>query len=101
MKYKTAIHEKRDYIYPKSSVFQEGDFTWRDFSSEYVPFLLNWILKFGQENVPQKLLQVNTCLRMLYMCCDEMYKYIKELLRLTQSKNIEEFFFKCSRKKTF
>ena len=83
MKYKTAIHENsQNYIYPNSSVFQEGDFTWRDFSNEYVPFILNWILKFVCENVPRKLLEVNTCLRMLHICCNEIYKDLKKTFKV-------------------
>ena len=74
----------------QKAVFQEGDLTWRDFSNEYVPFILNWILKFVRENIPRKLLEVNTYLRMLHMCCDEMYKDIKKLLRVTQCKSVEE-----------
>ena len=66
---------KTDEIIPiQKTVFQKGDFTWRDFSNEYVPFLLNWILKSGCENVPRKLLEVTICLRMLHMCCDKMCK---------------------------
>ena len=35
------------------------------------------------------------------MYCDEMYKDIKKLLRLTQCKSVEEFFFKYKGKKKF
>ena len=77
-KYRKTIHQnKRTYHYPKSSEFQEGDFSWRDFSNEYVPLTINWVSKFGKESIPKNILKVNQPLKILHIVCDEMYKDIK------------------------
>ena len=77
-----------------------GRFSWRDFSNEYVLLILNWISKFGVENIPEKILEVHQTIEILHTVCDEMYKDIKKILKYTQFKDIEELFY-CYRKKNF
>ena len=77
-----------------------GRFSWRDFSNEYVLLILNWISKFGVENIPEKILEVHQTIKILHTVCDEMYKDIKKILKYTQFKDIEELFY-CCRKKNF
>ena len=84
-KCKKSIHQNKiSYWYPKSSKFQEGDFSQRDFSNEYVPLILNWISKFGVENIPEKILEVHQTIEILHTVCDEMYKNIKKILKYTK-----------------
>ena len=78
-KYSKTIHQnKRTYYYPKSSEFQEGDFSWRNFSNEFVTFIINWVSKFGKESIPEKILEVIQNLKILHIVSNEMYKDMKK-----------------------
>ena len=92
MKYKTTIHKDMNYFCSASSSFEEGDFSWREFTSEYVPLLLNWIAKFSGNNVPVILRKVNNCIKHLHINCDDMNKNIRKILLLGKFQSIDDAF---------
>ena len=65
-----------------------------------MPLILNWISNFGEENTPERILEVHQTIEILHTVCEKMYKDIKNFLRYTQCKDIEELFY-CYRKKQF
>ena len=92
MKYMLFFHRKTNYFYPIASVFVEGDFSWRDFSNEFVPLLLNYIAKFGASRIPQPVKEINTCLKMLHFSCDDISENIKRIKANSDIQNIEDLF---------
>ena len=92
MKYMPFFHRKTNYFYPIASVFVEGDFSWRDFSNEFVPLLLNYIAKFGANCIPQSVKEINTCLKMLHFNCDDISENIKRIKANSDIQNIEDLF---------
>ena len=86
------FHRKTNYFYPIASAFVEGDFSWRDFSIEFVPLLLNYIAKFGASRIPQPVKEINTCLKMLHFSCDDISENIKRIKPNSNIQNIEDFF---------
>ena len=92
MKYMLFFHRKTNYFYPIASVFVEGDFSWRDFSNEFVPLLLHYIAKFGANCIPQPVKEINTCLKMLHFNCDDISENIKRIKANSDIQNIEDLF---------
>ena len=90
IKYKTTIHKGTNYFYPASSSFEEGDFSWREFTNQYFPLILNWTAEFGTDNVPLILKKVNACIQHWHISCDTMCKNIRKMLMLGKFKNIND-----------
>ena len=88
-----------NYFYPASSSINEGDFSWRDVTNEYVPLLLNWISKFGRDNVSEKLKEINKCIKLLHINWDDLNENIKKILRFGKFKNIDNIFRHHKKKK--
>ena len=86
------FHRKTNYFYPIASVFVEGDFTWRDFSNEFVPLFSNYIATFGASHMPQPVKEINTCLKMLLFSCDNISENIKRIKANSDIQNIEDLF---------
>ena len=92
MKYVPFFHRKTNYFYLIASAFVEGDFSWRDFSNEFVPQLLNCIVKFGASHILQPVKEINTCLKMLHFSCDDISENIKRIKANSDIQNIEDLF---------
>ena len=92
MKYMTSFHQKTNYFYPIASVFVEGDFSWRDFSNAFAQLLLNYIAKFGANRIPQPVKEINTCLKMLLLSCDDINENIKRIKANSNIQSIEDLF---------
>ena len=88
--YITTIHKGKNYFYPASSSFEEGDFSWKEFTNKYVLLILNWTAEFGTDNVPLILKKVNACIQHWHISCDTMYKNIRKMLMLGKFKNIND-----------
>ena len=101
MKYKTTIHKDMNYFCPASSIFEEGDFSWREFTNEYIPLLLNWIAKFSGNNVPVIVRKVNKYIKHLHINCDDMNKNIRKILLFGKFKNIDDAFKHYRKNKYF
>ena len=92
MKYMPFFHQKTNYFYLIASVFVEGDFSWRDFSNEFVPLLLNYTAKFGTNCILQPVKEIYTCLKMLHFSCDDISENIKRIKANSDIQNIEDLF---------
>ena len=82
--------KKANYFYLIASAFLEGDFSWRDFSNEFVPLLLNYIAKFGASCILKPVKEINTCLKMLHLCCGDIRENIKRIKANSDIQNIED-----------
>ena len=90
-----------NYFYPANSSINEGEFSWRDVTNEYVPLLLNWISKFGRDNVSEKLKEINKCIKLLHINWDDLNENIKKILRFGKFKILTKFLDTTRKRKEF
>ena len=70
-------------------MFDELDFSWRDFAHEFIPLLGNW-LKVTQKNVVLKSLKaIVSCLKELHKTCDSIYDDVQTFLLTSKFYNHE------------
>ena len=78
------ISKDKDYFYPASTTFAQTDFSWREFVSNLIPLLGNW-LRVTQNKFPLPLLQETvSCLKKLHKTCDPILHGIWTLLFVEQ-----------------
>ena len=79
-KYSILISEDLDHFHPANSIFDEPDFSWRDFAHEFIPLLGNWLKVTQKNEAPTSLKDIFSCLKELHKTCDSMYDDIQTLL---------------------
>ena len=56
------ISEDCDYFHPANSMFDEPDFSWRDFVHGLIPLLENWLKVTQKNEVPTSSKGIVSCL---------------------------------------
>ena len=54
-------------------MFDETDFSWRDFAHGFIPLLGNWLKTTQKNEVPILLKGIVSCLKELHKTCDSIY----------------------------
>ena len=72
-----------------SSFFDLRDFSWREFASNFIPLIGNWLIATGKE-VPTLLLETNFCLEELHEICNHMSEDIQTLLGSARFGDLDE-----------
>ena len=95
MKFKKTTHTaKNAYKYPKSSIFQENDFPWRDLANEFFPLLISFVNTFGRRRVPSIIQDVAKSFMELHKSCGNWHALINNFLKKYNCKSVEDFFEK-------
>ena len=85
---------KNAYKYPKSSIFQENDFPWRNSANEFFPLLISFINTFGKRRVPSIIQDIAKSFTELHKSCYNSYTMINDFFRKYNYKSVEDFFEK-------